>query len=167
MRLTVAQTDETVVPGVTPAIYMIVVSGGIPGSMILLSEHGTTLGRSAENTFQFEDITVSRRHAMVAIEADGCVTITDQGSSNGTLVNGKRIAAEHPRRLDDGDRIQLGTKVVLKLVRLDPHDERFQRDLFERSVRDTLTGLFNRAYFLGQIGVLAERSRSASSGWHS
>ena len=43
-------------------------------------------------------------------------------------------------------------------MRLDHHDERFQRDMFERTVRDTLTGLYNRAYFLNQIGVLAERS---------
>jgi diguanylate cyclase (GGDEF)-like protein len=161
----VAQTDSTTALGcATPAIYMIVVSGGIPGSMILLSEHGTSLGRSPENTFQFEDITVSRRHALVAINADGGVSITDQGSTNGTFVNGKAVVARRAVRLEDGDRIQLGTKVVLKLVRLDPRDERFQRDLFERSVRDTLTGLYNSAYFLGQVGVLADRHAARGIG---
>jgi diguanylate cyclase (GGDEF)-like protein len=160
----VSQTDAMPVSATTPAIYMIVVSGGIPGSMILLSEHGTTLGRSPENTFQFEDIMVSRRHAQVAINPDGSVTMTDQGSTNGTRVNGKAIGPKRAVRLEDGDRVQLGTKVVLKLVRLDPHDERFQRDLFERSVRDTLTGLYNRAYFLGQVGVLADRNAARGIG---
>jgi diguanylate cyclase (GGDEF)-like protein len=160
----VTQSDATPLPSVTPAIYMIVVSGGIPGSMILLSEHGTSLGRSPENTFQFEDITVSRRHALIAINADGSVSLTDHGSTNGTRVNGKAIAPKRAVRLEDGDRVQLGTKVVLKLVRLDPHDERFQRDLFERSVRDTLTGLYNRAYFLSQVGVLADRHAARGIG---
>src|SRR5262249_48923502 len=44
------------------------------------------------------------------------------------------------------------------------HGERFQRDLFERSVRDTLTGLYNRAYFLGQVGVLADRHAAREIG---
>ena len=55
--------------------------------------------------------------------------------------------------LDDGDRIQLGTNVVLKLARLDPNDELFQREMFERTVRDNLTGLYNRAYLINQIGT--------------
>ena len=53
---------------------------------------------------------------------------------------------------------------MLKLVHLDPHDERFQRDMFERTVRDTLTGLYHRAYFLNQIGTLAERYASNGIG---
>ena len=59
---------------------------------------------------------------------------------------------------------RLGTNVVLKLVRLDPNDEQFQREMFERTVRDTLTGLYNRAYLLNQIGVLAERSAAQGIG---
>jgi two-component system, cell cycle response regulator len=61
-------------------------------------------------------------------------------------------------RLKDGDRIRLGSTVVLKFVRLDPCEEEFQRQMFERTVRDDLTGLFNRAYFLNQVGPLAEQS---------
>ena len=41
-------------------------------------------------------------------------------------------------------------------MKLDPCDEGFQRELYERSVRDNLTGLYNRAYFLSQIGPLAD-----------
>jgi len=159
-----AQTDSDEQTGQSPSAYMIVVNGGIPGTMVLLDEGGTTLGRSAESSFPLDDITVSRRHALATIDADGGVSITDEGSSNGTFINGAKIPANRPMRLQDGDRIQLGTKVILKLVRLDPHDERFQRDMFERTVRDTLTGLYNRAYFLNQIAVLAERSAAQGIG---
>jgi len=159
-----ANVHEQIRLGSSPSVYMIVVSGGIPGTMLPLSEQGASLGRSADTTFQLDDITVSRQHAFVAIDAEGRIQITDEGSANGTFVNGERIAGRRPTRLDDGDRIQLGTCVVLKLVRLDAHDERFQRELFERTVRDPLTELYNRAYFLSQIGVLAERSAAQEVG---
>jgi diguanylate cyclase (GGDEF)-like protein len=143
---------------------MIVVSGCIPGTMLPLNERGTTLGRSGDCDFQIDDITVSRRHARVALDSDGNAELTDLGSVNGTIVNGEKISTERPLLLENGDRVQLGAKVVFKLVRLDPHDERFQRDMFERTVRDTLTGLYHRTYFLSQIGVLAERCASGGQG---
>src|SRR5205823_4727593 len=90
-------------------------------------------------------------------DALGSVFLTDEGSTNGTFLNGRRVEAHRAHRLEDGDRVQLGTGVVLKLVRLDPSDERFQREMFERTVRDAMTGLYNRSYFLNQIGALATR----------
>ena len=71
--------------------YMIVVSGSVPGTMLLLKERGTTLGRSSECEFQIDDITVSRRHALVAVGPEGIARITDLGSANGTFVNGEAI----------------------------------------------------------------------------
>jgi two-component system, cell cycle response regulator len=94
----------------------------------------------------------------------GTVYLRDDGSTNGTFVNGKRVAAYRQVSLDDGDRIQLGTSVVLKLARLDPNDELFQREMFERTVRDNLTGLYNRAYLINQIGLLAERNAAQGMG---
>jgi diguanylate cyclase (GGDEF)-like protein len=139
-------------------MYLIMVSGGIPGAMLRLTAAGTRLGRSAENTFQFREITVSRQHAVLAADAHGMVWLTDLGSTNGTCINERRIPADTPLRLKDGDRIRLGSMVVLKFVRLDPCEEEFQRQMFERTVRDELTGLFNRAYFLNQVAPLAEQS---------
>jgi two-component system, cell cycle response regulator len=144
--------------------YLIVVGGGIPGTMHPLDERGTSLGRSVENSLQLNEITVSRRHAFVSIDSRGIIRIKDDGSTNGTYLNGQRIPAHSPRQLDDGDRIQLGTRVVLKLVRLDPNDERFQREMFERTVRDSLTGLYNRAYFVEQVAALAERNATHGIG---
>jgi diguanylate cyclase (GGDEF)-like protein len=145
-------------------MYLIMVSGGIPGSMLRLEAEGTQLGRASENTFQFREITVSRHHAVLAIDPHGVVRLTDLGSTNGTFINERRIAAQVPVRLKDGDRIRLGSAVVLKFVRLDPCEEEFQRQMFERTVRDDLTGLFNRAYFLNQVGPLAEQSAERGLG---
>src|SRR4051794_38041927 len=150
----ITQTQEDSQRTASQAAYLIVVGGVIPGTMLQLANQRTSLGRSAENTFQLYDITVSRRHAFVWMDALGCVFLMDEGSTNGTFLNGRRVEADRAHRLEDGDRVQLGTGVVLKLVRLDPSDERFQREMFERTVRDAMTGLYHRSYFLNQIGAL-------------
>ena len=137
-------------------MYLIVVRGGVPGTMMRLSEHATSLGRSSENTYQLHDCTVSRRHAVIAIDPTSTAWVTDLGSTNGTFVDGKRIPVHTATFLGDGSRLQLGSTVLLKFLKLDSCDEVFQRELFERSVRDTLTGLYNRAYFLSQFGPIAE-----------
>ncbi len=76
--------------------------------MLPLNERGITLGRSSECDFQIDDITVSRRHAVVAVGAEGIAQITDLGSSNGTFVNGESIAPHRVVVLEDGDRVQPG-----------------------------------------------------------
>jgi pSer/pThr/pTyr-binding forkhead associated (FHA) protein len=65
------------------------------------------LGRGVEADVQLPDTGVSRRHAQV----DGA-RIQDLGSTNGTRVNGSRVAEAD---LDDGDRITLGsTEIVFR-----------------------------------------------------
>jgi two-component system cell cycle response regulator len=144
--------------------YLIMVSGGMPGTMFRVHDQGTTLGRAPECTHQVLDSTVSRVHAVLTIDPGGAVYVEDKASTNGTFVNGVRLAPREAVPLRDGDRIQIGTGVILKLVRLDPHDEEFQREMFERTVRDTLTGLYNRAYFLNQIRSLAQRNAALGLG---
>jgi diguanylate cyclase (GGDEF)-like protein len=160
----VVQPQAESPPPTDHAAYFIMIAGGIPGSMLRLSDQPTRLGRSSDNTFQLYDTTVSRHHASVSIDPFGSVWLGDEGSTNGTFVNGRRIKAHRAQRLEDGDRVQLGTGVVLKLVRLDPCDERFQREMFERTVRDGMTGLYNRAYFLNQVGSLGAQSGARGNG---
>ncbi len=90
--------------------------------------------------------------------------MTDEGSTNGSFVNGQRVELRRAIRLEHGDRIQLGTGVILKLVHLDSSDERFQHEMFERTVRDAMTGLYNRAYFLNQVGGLGARHETQGNG---
>jgi two-component system cell cycle response regulator len=137
-------------------LYLIVVRGGIPGTMLRLAQKSSSLGRSADNTFQLHDSTVSRRHAVVSIDTVGAAWVMDLASTNGTFVDGRRIAVHIPVQVGDGSRIQVGSSTLLKYLMLDPCEEGFQRELYERSVRDNLTGLYNRGYFLSQIGPLAD-----------
>jgi diguanylate cyclase (GGDEF)-like protein len=136
--------------------YLIVVRGGIPGTMLPLVQSASSLGRSAENTFPLADGTVSRWHAVISIDPAGEAWVTDLGSSNGTYLDGKRIPVHAPFSVKDGSRIQIGASTLLKYLKLDPCEEGFQREMYERAVRDALTGLYNRSYFLSQVGPLAE-----------
>ena len=81
-----------------------------PGSGVIypLPSGITTFGRRAENTVVLTgDLYVSGSHAQ--IYADGTVFIlTDTGSTNGTLLNGERLAINTPVTLDPGDVIVIG-----------------------------------------------------------
>ncbi len=162
----ITATDSVDIPHPVTSrpLYWIVVSGGTPGAMIRLGSGMTRVGRSRENNVNLPDPSISRRHAAVVTAARGDVSITDLASTNGTFLNGMSLAPHVAHQLRDGDRIQLGASLVVKFVRLDPNEERFQRDLFERTVRDPLTGLYNRAYFLDQIDTLAEQGASRGLG---
>lgn len=63
-----------------------------------------TIGRTPESDLFLDDVTVSRRHARIIVEAEG-YTIQDEGSLNGTYVNRRRIERH---QLFDGDELQIG-----------------------------------------------------------
>lgn len=54
--------------------------------------------------FFLDDVSVSRRHALIRRSETG-FTVSDQGSLNGTYVNGKRVEVA---LLHDGDEVQIG-----------------------------------------------------------
>lgn len=62
------------------------------------------LGRGLENTIVLEDQRVSRSHARLILTS-GHWTVRDEGSTNGTFVNG-RMVTQHA--LKNGDRLSLG-----------------------------------------------------------
>jgi FHA domain/zinc-ribbon domain len=77
--------------------------GGRAGEMFTLDGE-TTIGRSPDCGIFLDDVTVSRKHAILR-ERDGAFFIEDQGSLNGTFVNRKRVESA---QLDDGDELQIG-----------------------------------------------------------
>jgi ribosomal protein L40E len=79
--------------------------GGRAGETFLLENEQTTVGRSPECDIFLDDVTVSRRHAVVAKKGDH-VEIEDLGSLNGTFHNRRRI--ESAASLSDGDELQIG-----------------------------------------------------------
>lgn len=63
-----------------------------------------TIGRSLDSTLRLEGEEVSRLHARLLVNHTRC-ELVDEGSKNGTLVNGNRITSYY---LNDGDTIKIG-----------------------------------------------------------
>ena len=83
---------------------LVVRSGGGRAGETFHPERETTIGRSPDCGIFLDDVTVSRKHA-VLVERDGGFFIEDQGSLNGTFLNRKRIESG---RLENGDELQIG-----------------------------------------------------------
>jgi hypothetical protein len=79
------------------------------GKRFAVGPAGATVGRSRECEVVLGDANVSRRHARLALGADGRWTVEDLGSTNGVHVNGARIAPGTPAPLQPGDRLDIGT----------------------------------------------------------
>lgn len=81
---------------------------------LVLGLPGGTIGRAPSNAISFGDDGVSRVHAGIRL-VGGAVTLSDEGSLNGTFLNGKAVKA--PARLKSGDQIGLGN-VTLRVTLL-------------------------------------------------
>ena len=78
--------------------------GGRSGESFVPQDERTTIGRSPDCGVFLDDVTVSRRHAVLVQRASRWY-IEDQGSLNGTFVNRRRVESAE---LDDGDELPIG-----------------------------------------------------------
>ena len=79
--------------------------GGRAGETFLLERERTTIGRSPECDIFLDDVTVSRKHAVI-VKGRGDLVLEDLESLNGTFLNRRRI--ERRASLSDGDELQIG-----------------------------------------------------------
>lgn len=66
------------------------------------------IGRASTNAVRIDDSSISRLHASIAQRSNGEIVIADLGSSNGTYVNDRLLAANEARTLNRGDVIGVG-----------------------------------------------------------
>lgn len=125
---------------------LVVLAGPSVGKAYRLGPGATRLGRSYGQEITLDDEGVSRHHATIQIDPTGAALIQDARSTNGTRLNGELLSTA-PQPLRDGDRVQLGTTVLLKFTRTDALEDEVQARLYESAVRDALTHCFNRRYF--------------------
>lgn len=96
------EVTEVVAAGRGPAL--VVKKGPDAGERFALNGPVVSIGRDPGSDIFLNDITVSRRHARIEVEAKS-VTLSDVGSLNGTYVNGQRIESVV---LAPGDEVQIG-----------------------------------------------------------
>src|SRR5512138_1927451 len=89
---------------------LIMRSGPTPGATFALEGDQMTIGRDSTTEIVINDAEVSRRHARLTFQG-GKYVLEDLGSTNGTFVNGQRLAG--PRVLKTGEVISFGEQIVL------------------------------------------------------
>ena len=70
---------------------LIMRSGPTPGAAFTLEGDQITIGRDSVNEIVINDAEISRRHARLTFQG-GKYVLEDLGSTNGTFVNGQRLA---------------------------------------------------------------------------
>ncbi len=84
---------------------LVVRKGPQPGEQFFLDRATLTIGRDPECDIFLNDMTVSRAHATLTV-SEGTVSVRDEGSLNGTYLNGVIVDCA---QLADGDALQIGT----------------------------------------------------------
>jgi hypothetical protein len=83
-------------------------------TVIVVPDGGGHLGRAAASAVRVTERSVSRHHADLVLDGD-CWLLADQGSDNGTGVNGLPLRPGVQQRVRSGDVIQLGDVVLVFL----------------------------------------------------
>jgi diguanylate cyclase (GGDEF)-like protein len=125
-----------------------VLTGGASGKQFKVSKGTAVIGRAPTVELRVEDDGISRAHARIRAET-GRAWVEDMGSRNGTFVNGAKVTV--PVELRDGDKIQVGRSTVIRFGFQDDLDESFHENLMSSALRDGLTRLFNKRYFLERL----------------
>ncbi len=89
---------------------LIMRSGPTQGAAYTLEGDQIDIGRDSTNEIVINDAEISRRHARLTFQG-GKYVLEDLGSTNGTFVNGQRLAG--PRVLKPGEVISFGEQIVM------------------------------------------------------
>jgi pSer/pThr/pTyr-binding forkhead associated (FHA) protein len=120
--------------------FLVTVPGSDPQT-ITLDQPRVVIGRGAHVDVRLPSRAVSDQHAMVRVDGPD-VSIIDEGSTNGTRVNGVAIARGRRKFLRDGDEIGVGDyaiKVSFVIALADPPER--TATLARRLLRDSLRSL--------------------------
>lgn len=87
---------------------------GKPVQIELAFEPGErkSIGRTKENDLVLEDDSVSKIHAALVFNSQNRLVLADTGSTNGTFINGKRMAYGRAYNVSDGDLLKFGSVEV-------------------------------------------------------
>ena len=122
---------------------LVVLEGTSVGEVYKLEKFPLLLGRDSSCDIPITEEGVSRQHARIE-RKDKSYVIADLGSTNGTYINGLPI---NQSVLSEGDKIRLGD-ILLKFSLQDAIDVSHQENMREMAMRDPLTKVYNRRYFM-------------------
>jgi len=97
---------------VAPSVHnnptLTITKGPLAGESFALTHFPLTIGRDPSCDIFLNNMTVSRRHALLDV-VDGVVVVSDSNSLNGIWVDGENVDSH---TLEDGSTLQVGTFVM-------------------------------------------------------
>jgi hypothetical protein len=97
----------------SPCCALRVTAGPGTGQVFSMRNPQLSIGRDQEvNTFSLQDPGISGRHATLRWSS-GVLTITDEKSTNGTIVGNQPLKPSTPYSLQDGDQIRIGSTTIV------------------------------------------------------
>lgn len=159
----VQQSQGLSEPGRDRRPALVFLRGELLAVPIPLERDEVILGRALEADVRVNDARASRLHARINTERrDGSsetrYRITDLGSTNGTLLNGRSITEAF---LQEGDKLMIGEH-LLRFDMLDEIDREFQQQIHRLLVHDELTGLLTSKSFFSELRREAARAELES-----
>ncbi len=142
-----------------PSLVLLVGPAGLVGKHWLLDQHRYLIGRSFEAEICISDRSLSRKHALIRVEAEE-VLVEDIGSANGTQVEGVMLSRNQPVVLASNNYIQAGD-VVFKYLHEGSIEAIASQASFERGRRDALTDCYSKGAFLQEAPLLFARAVAA------
>ncbi len=111
----------------------------------------TSIGRTKENDIAIEETSISKMHASLLVNGEGGLVVADTGSTNGTFIDGERIAYGKAIPIFPGRKLKFGSvEVDLEVV------EQTQIEKAEPVEQDTETS--DSTYRIGEFEFTAKQS---------
>src|SRR5207302_1754214 len=93
---------------VAAKVVRVIVQGSAGGAFAITSAAPLLIGRGDHAKLRLDDIRVSRNHCQIELGPRG-LDVVDQGSQNGTFLNGSLVMRSP---IKDGDELRLGDSVL-------------------------------------------------------
>jgi diguanylate cyclase (GGDEF)-like protein len=131
-------------------------TGPTAGQVVVLEKPQTVLGRSSQADVSIPDGGVSRKHVSITRWVGNAFSVEDLQTTNGTFLNGRQISRA---TLTSGDRLQLGSRIVLRFALTDRSEALLQQRLFEGNVKDGELPIYSRAFLVEQLRLEVAHAR--------
>lgn len=95
---------NAILDGPADRAMVVIHRGPAKGARFLIDQNEVAIGRSTDSPVFLDDVTVSRKHAVIE-GREGVFTLRDLGSLNGTYLNNQNVSES---QLATGDEIQIG-----------------------------------------------------------
>ncbi|HFC12904.1 MAG TPA: FHA domain-containing protein [Anaerolineae bacterium] len=86
---------------------IVITRAGVPPQTVVVNKPSLTIGRTPDNDVQLDLEKISRHHARIDQTPDG-YSVTDLGSTNGTMLDANRLLEGVPQSWESGQTLRIG-----------------------------------------------------------